>query len=145
MEKSEWLMPRQSGVLMVYLKAMVCGSRRSSRRSASATTMADFPSGVKYRLYGSITGTSFPRLPVLGSMGVRLPLPRRIELFATQRVFRSHDGTTCCGFFPTLKWSTTLSVAGSMTYTSFDFTLGTYTRCRSPDTVGLIMFGPASL
>src|SRR5271157_659981 len=108
MEKSEWLMPRQSGVLMVYLNAMVCGSRRSSRRSASATTIADLPSGVKYKLYGSITGTFFPGLPVLGSIGVRLPLPRFSELLATQIVRRSHDGTACCGFLPTLKWSTTL-------------------------------------
>src|SRR5271169_2176073 len=92
-----------------------------------------------------MTLTSLPGFPVFGSMGVKLPLPRFSELFATHNVFRSYAGTTCCGFLPTLKWSTTLSVAGSMTYTSFDLTFGTYTRDKAPETAGLSMFGPASL
>ena len=38
---------------------------------------------------------------VIGLIGVRLPLVVFSALFATQSVFRSHDGTTCCGFSPT--------------------------------------------
>ena len=49
------------------------GSRKSSRLSASATTIADLPSGVKYMLYGSSTTMVLPGLPVVGSIGVRLP------------------------------------------------------------------------
>src|SRR5215471_10007367 len=66
-------------------------------------------------------------LPVAGSTGVRLPSVRPSALLVTQSVFRSHDGTTCWGFTPTRKRSTTLNATGSITYTSFDFRFGTYT------------------
>jgi hypothetical protein len=49
------------------------------------------------------TSTDGPGLPVIGSIGVSVPSLRRSALFATQSVFKSHDGTTCCGFTPTLK------------------------------------------
>ena len=91
------------------------GSRAAC--SASATTIADLPSGVKYMLYGSSTAIAVPGLAGLGSIGVRLPSVRPSALLATQSVRRSHDGTTCCGLRPTLKVSTTLSVAGSITET----------------------------
>ena len=66
-------------------------------------------------LYGSSTAIALPGLPVFGSIGVRLPLVVFSALLATQSVFRSHDGTTCCGLRPTLNLSTTLKVAGSIT------------------------------
>ena len=125
MEKSAWLIPAHCGVGSDHWSAMVWGSRKSSRLRASATTTANFPSGVKYMLYGSSTGIALPGLPVRGSMGVRLPSVRPSALLVTQRVLRSHDGTTCCGLMPTLKRSTTLRVAGSITQTSFDERLGT--------------------
>src|SRR6185503_12925244 len=120
MEKSAWLIPAHPGAAIEYCSFIVCGSRKSRRFIASATTIADLPSGEKYMLYGSSTGIAAPGLPVLGSMGVRLPLSVRSALLVTQSVFKSHDGTTCCGFKPTLYLSMTLKVFGSMTYTSFD-------------------------
>src|SRR5450759_2959468 len=125
MEKSAWFTPAQFGVGIEYCSAMLCGSRKSSRFSASATTIADLPSGVKYMLYGSGTGIDSPGRPVFGSMGVRLPDGWPSALFVTQRVCRSYEGTTCCGFAPTGKVSMTLSVAGSMTETLFESRLGT--------------------
>src|SRR2546430_16562314 len=53
--------------------------------------MAQWPSGVKYRLYGSATGTLGPSRPLAGSIGVSV-FPR---LFATHSVRRSYDGSTC--------------------------------------------------
>ncbi len=82
---------------------------------ASATTIADRPSGVKYMLYGSSTAMFFPGLPVAGSTGVSVPSVRPSALLVTHSVFRSHDGTTCCGLSPTRNRSTTVIVAGSMT------------------------------
>ena len=108
-------MPAQSGVASDDLSAIVCGSRKSSRLNASATMIASLPSGVKYMLYGSSTAIALPGLPVSGSIGVRLPLVVFSALLATQSVFRSHDGTTCCGLRPTWNRPTTLSVAGSIT------------------------------
>ena len=96
-EKSAWLMPAHCGTASDDCSAIVCGSRKSSRLSASATTMAERPSGEKYMLYGSSTATALPALPVAGSIGVRLPSVRPSALFVTQSVFRSQDGTTCCG------------------------------------------------
>src|SRR5205085_10249952 len=104
MAKSAWLMPAQPGVAIEYCICMVCGSRKSRRFLASATTMADLPSGVKYMLYGSSTGTAGPDgLAVVGSIGVRLPSVRPSALLATHSVCRFQDGTTCCGLRPTLK------------------------------------------
>src|SRR5450631_134844 len=138
-------MPAQRGVAIEYCSFMVCGSRKSRRFNDSATMIADLPSGEKYMLYGSSTGSGVPGLPVLGSTGVRLPSVRPSALLATNNVCRSHDGTTCCGLTPTLNLSTTLNVAGSITYTSFDCRFGTYTRTRSPLTVGLKRPATASL
>ena len=50
--------------------AMVCGSRKTISFFASDITTAYFPSGVKYRLYGSTTGTALPNFPVAGLIGV---------------------------------------------------------------------------
>ena len=105
--------------------------------------MAKRPSGEKYMLYGSSTAMALPGLPVAGSIGVRLPSVRPSALLVIHRVLRSQDGTTCWGFTPTLNRSTTFMVAGSMTWTSFDLTLGTYTRGSAPTTAGLIR--PVSL
>ena len=60
-------------------------------------------------------------------MGVRL-LPKS---FATHSVFISHAGVTCCGSFPTAKWSTIRYVAASITSTVLLPLLGTYTRRRT--------------
>ena len=108
-------MPPHCGVGSEDCNCIVCGSRKSSRFSASATMIADFPSGEKYMLYGSSTGIACPGLPVFGSIGVKLPLVLRSALLATHSVRKSHDGTTCCGLSPTLNRSTTFMVAGSMT------------------------------
>src|SRR5215468_3659829 len=108
-------MPAQRGTVIEYWSSIVFGSRKSSRFIASATTIADLPSGEKYMLYGSSTATGFPGLPVFGSTGVRLPRLVFSALLATHRVRRSHDGTTCCGLRPTLNLSTTLKLAGSIT------------------------------
>src|SRR5262245_27964598 len=124
---------------------MVWGSRKSRRLRASATTMADRPSGAKYMLYGSSTATGRPGFPVVGSMGVRLPSVRPSALLVTQSVLRSHEGTTCWGLTPTLNRSITFMVAGSITYTSFALTLGTYTRWRAPAVAGASFPGPVSL
>src|SRR5664279_6578745 len=117
-------MPLQSGVGSDDFSAIVCGSRKSSRLCASATTIASLPSGVKYMLYGSSTVIGLPGLPVVGSIGVRLALVVFSALLATQSVFRSHEGTTCCGLRPTRNLSTTAKVAGSLTQTSFDSRFG---------------------
>src|SRR6185312_1105669 len=132
-------MPPQRGASIEYWRAIVCGSRKSSRLCASATTIALLPSGVKYMLYGSSTSMGLPGLPVMGSIGVSDPFVVPSALFVTQRVFKSQDGTTCCGLRPTLNRSTTLKVAGSITYTSLDETWGTYTRSSAPLTAGLIL------
>jgi len=66
-----------------------------------------------------------PGFPVTGSMGVRLPSGRPSALLVTHSVFRSHEGTTCCGWIPTSKRSTTFMVAGSITVTSLPWRLGT--------------------
>ena len=124
-EKSAWLIPPQRGTSSLNCSAIVRGSRKSRRLNASATTIADLPSGVKYMLYGSSTGIALPALPVAGSTGVRLPDFVFSALFATQSVRMSHDGTTCCGLSPTPNLPTTVSVAGSMTQTSCDWMCGT--------------------
>src|ERR1051325_10281135 len=98
MEKSAWLMPRHSGVAIEYFNAIVCGSRKSSRLCASATTMAALPSGVKYILYGSSTGMFLPGLPVSGSIGVTLPSVRPSALLLTHSVFKSQRGDGVVGF-----------------------------------------------
>ena len=98
-----------------YCSAIVFGSRKSSRFIASATTIADLPSGEKYMLYGSSTAIALPGLPVSGSIGVRLPSVRALGVVRDPQRRMSHDGTTCCGLMPTLNLSITLSVAGSMT------------------------------
>src|SRR5512133_1924050 len=144
-EKSAWLMPGHSGVGIENSSFIVCGSRKSRRSWASATTIAYLPSGEKYRLYGSSTGTAGPGLPVFGSIGVRLPLVWPSALLATHSVFRSHDGTTCWGSSPTLYVSTTFSVAGSITDTEFDPRLGTYTRSSAPATAGASLPAAVSL
>ncbi len=125
MVKSAWLTPAQSGTWTEVCSCIVCGSRKSSRFRASATLMADLPSGVKYMLYGSSTATGCPGLPVVGSIGVSVPSGVPSALFVTQRVLRSHDGTTCWGFRPTGKVSTTCMVDGSITETLFDARFGT--------------------
>jgi len=43
-------MPLHCGTAIEPCSAIVCGSRKSRRFSASATTIADFPSGEKYML-----------------------------------------------------------------------------------------------
>jgi hypothetical protein len=121
-------------VAIEYWSFIVCGSRKSRRLSASATTIADLPSGEKYMLYGSSTSIGVPGLPVFGSIGVRLPLVVRSALLVTHNVCRSQEGTTCWGLRPTLNRSTTLKVAGSITYTLFDCTCGTYTSSLCPAT-----------
>src|SRR5262249_24403764 len=130
-------MPAQPGAASELCSAIVFGSRKSSRLSASATTIADLPSGVKYMLYGSSTATGGPGLPVSGSIGVRGPSVRCPGLVVTHRVVSAHDGTTCWGFTPTGNRSTTLSVAGSITVTSLDCRFGTYTRGNALAATGL--------
>src|SRR3954470_1529541 len=98
--------------------------RKSSSRRASATTIARRPSAVKYRLYGSDTGTGRPGRPLRGSIGVRL-LPRSL---VTHSVRRSHEGVTCCGCSPVAKCLTMRPLRWSISSTVFDPELGTYTR-----------------
>src|SRR5436190_15689591 len=144
-EKSAWFTPAQFGTESDVWCSIVCGSRKSRRLRASATTIADFPSGEKYMLYGSSTATSGPRrFPVVGSIGVNVPSVRPSALLVTQSVFRSHDGTTCCGLSPTSMVSTTRRVAGSITDTLFDFRFGTYTRSSAPFTASLSLFDAVS-
>ena len=119
------VLPGQPGVSIEYCIAIVFGSRKSSRLRASATTIAERPSGVKYMLYGSSTGIALPGLPVSGSTGVRLPSVRPSALLVTHSVRMSCDGTMCCGPMPTLKRSTTFIAFGSTTKTSFERRLGT--------------------
>src|SRR5690348_15632465 len=138
-------MPPHCGTSSEPCNAIVFGSRKSSRFNASATTIANRPSGVKYMLYGSSTAIGLPGLPVFGSIGVRLPFVVFSALFATHSVDRSHDGTTCCGLMPTRKRLTTFSDAGSITYTSSDWTFGTYTRGNASRTPGLRCDGDVSL
>src|SRR4051812_13970897 len=120
MEKSAWFTPKHCAGTRVWT-FIVCGSRNTIWRSLEAITTADLPSGVKYRLYGSLTGTAFPNFPVLGLIGVR---ESPSSLF-THRVFRSHDGTTCCGSAPTGTVRSTLKVFGSITVTVLLLELGT--------------------
>src|SRR5260370_12989797 len=65
-----WLTPEQ-GTPIEYRRRIVCGSRKSIRSSASAITSAYFPSGVKYRLYGSGTGTGGAGAAGAGVIGGR--------------------------------------------------------------------------
>src|SRR5260370_36353328 len=65
-----WLTPEQ-GTPIEYRRRIVCGSRKSIRSSASAITSAYFPSGVKYRLYGSGTGTGGPGAAAARRVGAR--------------------------------------------------------------------------
>src|SRR5439155_14035037 len=111
--------------------ASVCGSRKSRRACASATTIIERPSGVKYMLYGSATGSEVPGRLVRGSIGVRLP-----PLLLTHSVRMSQDGTTCCGWTPVGNMSTTENVDGSITLTVPEPLFGTYTRGRSRSTAG---------
>ena len=69
----------------------------------------------------------------------------RSALFVTQRVCKSHDGTTCWGFRPTLNLSITWKVLGSITYTSLDWTCGTYTSSRWSASAGLNLSAAISL
>src|SRR6185295_17428168 len=144
-EKSAWLMPAHSGVGSDDFRAIVCGSRKSSRLYASATTIASLPSGVQYMLYGSSTAIDLPGLPVWGSIGVRLPSVRPSALLATQSMRRSQDGTMCCGLTPTLNVSTTFSVSGSITETVLAARLGTYTLGSAPATAGASLPAAVSL
>ncbi len=84
-------------------------------------TTAYFPSGVKYRLYGSLTGTGVPNSPVAGLIGVSA-LPW--SLF-THSVRRSQDGTTCSGDAGTRTVRITLPVRGSMIDTVLERLFGT--------------------
>src|ERR687892_81941 len=106
-------MPAHFGTSMEYCSFIVTGSRKSRRFIASATTIADLPSGEKYMLYGSSTAIALPILPVVGSIGIRLPLLVFSALLATHNVRKSHDGTTCCGLRPALSLPITVNVAGS--------------------------------
>ncbi len=83
--------------------------------------MAEVPSGVKYMLYGSTTGIAGPGWPVFGSIGTRSWL----SLSVMYSVWRSHDGTQCCGRCPTSKWSTISIESWSMTSTVFVSLFGT--------------------
>ena len=53
-------------------------------------------------------GSSSPACRSSGSIGVRVPSVRPSALLVTHSVFRSHEGTTCCGLIPTRNLSTTL-------------------------------------
>jgi hypothetical protein len=66
-----------------------------------------------------------PGFAVFGSIGVTLPLMRFSALFTTQSVFRSQDGTTCCGLTPVRNRPTTFIRRGSMTVTSPEIRSGT--------------------
>ena len=105
-EKSAWLMPAHCGVASDDLSAIVCGSRKSSRLYASATTIASLPSGVKYMLYGSSTAIALPGLPVFGIdrrqaalgrvLGVvgdpeRLQVPRRHDVLRVEADLEAVD------------------------------------------------------
>src|SRR5262249_51432717 len=138
-------MPAHPGAASELWSAIVFGSRKSRRLSASATTIADRPSGVKYMLYGSSTATAGPGLPVSGSIGVSVPSVRCSALLVTHSVVRSQDGTTCWGFTPTENRSTALRVAGSITVTSLDCRLGTYTRGKALAAAGLSLSAVVSL
>src|SRR5215831_14149062 len=100
---------------------MVCGLRKSIRDSASATTIAFLPSGVKYRLYGSATGTGGPGLPVFGLIGVRL-LPS-VSLTHSTEPFQ--DGVMWLGCPPTAKVLMILKVCGLISLTVSLRLLGT--------------------
>src|SRR5262245_33859443 len=103
MEKSAWFTPEHCDVEIVYCIFIVCGSRNSSCFNASATTIADLPSGVKYRLYASGTLMVVPGFPVLGSIGVKMPESFLSALPAIHSVFKSHEGITCWGLPPMTK------------------------------------------
>src|SRR4051794_7739756 len=118
--KSAWSTPRH-GTGSAWRRRIECGSTKSRRASRSATTIAYLPSGVKYMLYGSATGIVRPNFPVLGLIVVTL-LP---SSFSTYKVFRSHDGTTCCGSAPTECVTITRWVVGLMTLTVLESEFGT--------------------
>ena len=85
---------RSCGTSIEYCSSIVFGSRKSSRFIASATTIADLPSGEKYMLYGSSTGIALPGLPVFGSIGVTLPSVRALGVVRDPQraqVPRRHD------------------------------------------------------
>src|SRR5260221_3323030 len=103
-------MPSHSGTGSDDCSAIVFGSRKSSFFKPSDTTIACLPSGVKYRLYGSSTGTGSPWDPSTGLIGIsELPW-----LFSSHNVRRSYDGTMCCGSRPALNDPTTFFVVGSI-------------------------------
>ena len=66
-----------------------------------------------------------PGFAVFGLIGVTLPFTRFSALFTTQSVFRSQDGTTCCGLTPVRNRPTTFMSAGSITVTSPEIRSGT--------------------
>src|ERR1700737_2805475 len=135
-----WSTPLHCGVGSEWCSAIVWASRKSSWRRASATTIAQRPSGVKYMLYGSSTGIGLPGRAVRGSIGVRL-LPSSL---VTYRVRRSHAGVTCWGSVPTAKWAITLKVRCEITSTLLELLLGTYTSAGSPRTTGLSWPAPSA-
>ena len=93
-EKSAWLMPAHCGTAIEYCSFIVTGSRKSSRFSASATMIADLPSGEKYMLYGSSTAIALPGFPVLGSIGRQAALGRVLGVVRhpqRAQVPRRHD------------------------------------------------------
>src|SRR5262245_3205193 len=105
------------------------------RSFCSSCTTALVPSGVKYRLYGRVTGIGRPGSPVVGSMGTSSLAAEAV----TYSVLRSHDGTTCWETDPALYRLTTCIVAWSMTSTQpapFCAADGTYTYCLAPATLG---------
>src|SRR5437763_8387627 len=114
-------MPAQAGAGVMSFCCQVCGSYQTSWRRASATEIAYVPSGVKYMLYGSITGIGAPGRPVFGSNGSRW-LPTSSVAYS---VCMSYDGTTCWSSRPAGYFAITANVLGSITQTSPDPLCGT--------------------
>ena len=94
-EKSAWLMPAHCGTASDDCSAIVCGSRKSSRLSASATTMAELPVGREVHVVRVVDGDGLARLARRGidrrqaavgaPLGVvghpeRLQVPRRHDV-----------------------------------------------------------------
>src|ERR1700746_2111979 len=129
-----------AGICRRYRGAIVCGSQKSIRFRASAITSAYWPSGVKYRLYGSATATGEPARPVRGSMGVSLP-PTVLFTHSTEP---SQDGVTWLGPIPTSNVVMTRWVRGSISVTVLLRLFGTYTRTLSRAQRGFILPGAIS-